>query len=134
MQALKVRRLIYEDYLKVWAQNVDLLLTPVTLSDAPLYSEFLKLDPRAQSAQQVSLIQQMLSVYSLQLNVFQDFCTQPANMAGVPALSLPIKLSGKGLPLSLQLMAPIYDDLTLFDAGQFIETAVKFPQLSVTIT
>jgi Asp-tRNA(Asn)/Glu-tRNA(Gln) amidotransferase A subunit family amidase len=71
VQALKVRRLINEDYLKVWAQNVDLLLTPVTLSDAPLYSEFLKLDPRAQSAQQVSSMICQLSlsiVYNLNIN------------------------------------------------------------------
>ena len=72
-QALRVRRLVQQDFLKVW-QEVDLLLTPVTLSPPPLYSEFSQSDNRAQTAT-------------------QDFCTQPANLAGVPALSLPVSLT-----------------------------------------
>jgi len=109
VQALKLRRLIYEDYAQVWRQGVDLLLTPVTLTDAPLHSEFKRHDSRAQSAQ-------------------QDFCTQPANMSGIPALSLPIQLSQRGLPLSLQLMAPFFDDNTLLDVALFVEKNVTFPQ------
>lgn len=54
VQALKLRRLIYQDYVKVWRDGIDLLLTPVTLSDAPLYSEYTRKDSRAQSAEQVS--------------------------------------------------------------------------------
>lgn len=49
-------------------------------------------------------------------------------MSGVPALSLPIQLSQKGLPLSLQLMAPFFDDNTLLDVALFIENKVGFPQ------
>jgi len=56
LQALKLRRLIYEDYIQVWKQGVDFLLTPVTLTDAPLFSEFKLLDSRTQSAQQVQHI------------------------------------------------------------------------------
>lgn len=106
---MKLRRLIYEDYVKIWNTGVDLLLTPVTLSDAPLFSDFTQKDSRAQSAE-------------------QDYCTQPANMAGIPGLSIPIKLSNKNLPLSLQLMAPHFDDETLLDVAEFIEKRVNFPQ------
>jgi len=109
VQGLKLRRLIYEDYVKVWQQGVDFLLTPVTLTDAPLFSEYKQHDSRTQSAQ-------------------QDFCTQPANMSGIPALSLPIQLSQRGLPLSLQLMAPFFDDYTLLDVALFIENRVGFPR------
>lgn len=108
VQALKLRRLIYEDYLKTWSSGVDLLLTPVTLSDAPLFSEYTQKDSRAQSAD-------------------QDYCTQPANMAGIPAISLPIQLSKKNLPLSLQLMAPHFDDETLLDVAHLIEQEFNFP-------
>lgn len=61
-QALKVRRLISNDFDKVW-EDVQLLLTPTTLSTAPLYSEFVARTNRDQCA-------------------LQDYCTQPANMAG----------------------------------------------------
>lgn len=62
MQALKVRRLISEDFDRVW-EDVQLLLTPTTLTTAPPYSEFVGKTNRDQCA-------------------LQDFCTQPANMAG----------------------------------------------------
>lgn len=109
VQALKLRRLIYEDYVKLWSTGVDLLLTPVTLSDAPLFSEFNQKDSRAQSAD-------------------QDYCTQPANMAGIPALSLPVRMSKRNLPLSIQLMAPHFDDETLLDVAELVEKELNFPQ------
>lgn len=67
-KALRVRRLISNDFDKVFngldaTERVDVILTPTTLSDAPLYSEFVQSTNRDQCA-------------------VQDFCTQPANMAG----------------------------------------------------
>lgn len=63
MKALKVRRLIKEDFDAVWDSNIDILLTPTTLTQAPKLSEFRKYDNQTQC-------------------VTQDYCTQPANMAG----------------------------------------------------
>lgn len=68
MKALKVRRMISDDFERVFRsknkkENVDIILTPTTLSDAPLYSEFVKNSNRDQCA-------------------VQDYCTQAANMAG----------------------------------------------------
>ncbi|EFX78989.1 hypothetical protein DAPPUDRAFT_188353 [Daphnia pulex] len=114
VQALKLRRLIYDDYVKMWSTGVDILLTPVTLSDAPLFSEFTEKDSRAQSAD-------------------QDYCTQPANMAGIPALSLPVRLSKRNLPLSLQLMAPHFDDETLLDVAHLLEKELNFPHPTVKV-
>lgn len=114
VQALKLRRLIYDDYVKMWSTGVDILLTPVTLSDAPLFSEFTKKDSRAQSAD-------------------QDYCTQPANMAGIPALSLPVRLSKRNLPLSLQLMAPHFDDETLLDVARLLEKELNFPHPTIKV-
>lgn len=108
MQALKVRRLILQDYEKVWKNGMDILLTPCTLSTAPKYADFLKWDNRKQSS-------------------VQDYCTQPGNMAGIPAISIPIKLSEDKLPLSLQLMGPRFSEKRLFEAGKFIENIVNFP-------
>ncbi|CAO1414932.1 unnamed protein product [Diamesa serratosioi] len=106
LKALKVRRLISEDFDKVFSK-VDILLTPTTLSDAPLLEDFVKNNNRDQCA-------------------IQDFCTQPANMAGIPAISIPIKLSNNQLPLSLQVMGPNLSEETLFKVAKWIENAVDF--------
>lgn len=110
LKALQVRRRIVEDFNAVWASGIDMLLTPVTLSDAPTSAEFMSRDARAQSAD-------------------QDFCTQPANMAGVPAVALPVRLSSRGLPLSLQLIAPPFHEEILLGAASFIEEFAEFHRL-----
>lgn len=106
LKALKVRRLISDDFVKAF-KSVDFLLTPTTLSDAPLLREFIRKNNRDQCA-------------------VEDFCTQPANMAGVPAISIPIKLSSNDLPLSLQLMGPNFSETNLFKVAKFIENEVNF--------
>ncbi|KAJ8954415.1 hypothetical protein NQ318_011089, partial [Aromia moschata] len=106
-KALKVRRLILNDFDNVW-NDVQVLLTPTTLSDAPLYSDFVKKTNRDQCA-------------------IQDYCTQPANMAGVPAVSIPITHSKKGLPLSLQLIGRNLSEPMLLALAKYIENIVQFP-------
>lgn len=113
--ALRVRRLIAEDFTRVFNgqstdDNVDILLTPTTLSDAPLYKDFVTQSNRDQCA-------------------VQDFCTQPANMAGIPAVSIPIRLSKAGLPLSLQLMSNSLNEQLLLTVARWIEAQVEFDPL-----
>ncbi|XP_068625645.1 glutamyl-tRNA(Gln) amidotransferase subunit A, mitochondrial [Battus philenor] len=112
LKALKLRRLIADDFKNVFHghDRVDLLLTPTTLSDAPLYGDFVSKHNRDQCA-------------------FQDYCTQPANMAGIPAVSIPIRLSESGLPLSLQLMGPNMSEELLLNVAKKIEDIVCFPPL-----
>ncbi|KOC69436.1 Glutamyl-tRNA(Gln) amidotransferase subunit A, mitochondrial [Habropoda laboriosa] len=112
VKAMKIRRLISDDFNAVWNNNIDLLLTPTTLTEAPIYSEFISMDNQAQCS-------------------IQDYCTQPANMAGIPAINVPIKLSKNGLPLSLQLMAPPYTEKRLLTVAKWIEQRVKFPKLKL---
>jgi aspartyl-tRNA(Asn)/glutamyl-tRNA(Gln) amidotransferase subunit A len=52
-----------------------------------------------------------------------DVFTVPANMAGLPGISVPAGLDARGLPLGLQLIGPAFDEETLFAAGQVIEDA-----------
>lgn len=108
-KALKVRRLIANDFVRVF-EKCDLLLTPTTLTTAPQFSSFNSMSNRDQSA-------------------IQDFFTQPANMAGVPAITVPVKLSKAGLPLSLQLMGPHSSEQRLFEVARWIEKAVQFKHL-----
>ncbi|RZF38219.1 hypothetical protein LSTR_LSTR005580 [Laodelphax striatellus] len=111
MKAMKVRRLIANDFKNVWSK-VDVLLTPVTLSEPPLLKEFIKLDNREQCST-------------------QDYCTQPANMSGCPAISIPVCLSASSLPISLQLMAPNFQEQSLLSASHWLENQLNFPKLEV---
>ncbi|XP_022668645.1 glutamyl-tRNA(Gln) amidotransferase subunit A, mitochondrial-like isoform X2 [Varroa jacobsoni] len=105
-QAMRLRRLIKDDFTRVFEQ-VDLLLAPVTLTEAVLYSEWVKKDNRTRT-------------------VLEDYCTQPANLAGLPALSLPCRLSRKGLPLGLQLIGPYLSELRLLSAAKRLEMEMDF--------
>nr|XP_018912250.1 PREDICTED: glutamyl-tRNA(Gln) amidotransferase subunit A, mitochondrial isoform X2 [Bemisia tabaci] len=103
-QALKVRRLIVEDFKNVWRSGVNILLTPTTLTTASLLDDFLSQD-----------------------NSLQDFCTQPSNMSGCPAISIPITLSKDSLPISMQLLAPNFSDEHLLRVSKWLESKVQFP-------
>ncbi|XP_076545253.1 glutamyl-tRNA(Gln) amidotransferase subunit A, mitochondrial [Osmia lignaria lignaria] len=115
MKAMKIRRLISEDFDAAWNSDIDFILTPTTLTEAPKYDEFVLLDNQTQC-------------------LIQDYCTQPANMAGIPAINIPIKLSKKGLPLSLQLMAPSFNEKGLLKLAKWIEQRVQFPMLELRDT
>ncbi|XP_077515635.1 glutamyl-tRNA(Gln) amidotransferase subunit A, mitochondrial [Amblyomma americanum] len=113
-KALQVRRLICDDFKKVFESGIQLLLTPVTLTEAPKYSDWVLKDNR----ERVSV---------------EDFCTQPVNMAGLPAVSLPCRLSSNGLPLSMQLIAPKFAEQNLLSVAKRLELELQFPRLDLQI-
>ncbi|PRI11941.1 Asp-tRNA(Asn)/Glu-tRNA(Gln) amidotransferase subunit GatA [Leucobacter massiliensis] len=54
-----------------------------------------------------------------------DATTIPANLAGIPGLSLPVGTASEdGLPVGLQLMAPAFEDARLYRAGAAIESLI----------
>ncbi|TKS86165.1 Glutamyl-tRNA(Gln) amidotransferase subunit A, mitochondrial [Collichthys lucidus] len=110
IKAQKVRRLIADDFKRVFNSGVDVLLTPTTLADAACYSEFTQEDNRTRSAQ-------------------EDVFTQPVNMAGLPAVSVPTALSRRGLPIGLQLIGPALHDKKLLSVAHWIEQRVGFPSI-----
>ena len=55
-----------------------------------------------------------------------DLCTIPANLVGMPAISIPTGLSSQGLPLSVQIMSPANTDNTLLDFSQTLQSLVSF--------
>jgi aspartyl-tRNA(Asn)/glutamyl-tRNA(Gln) amidotransferase subunit A len=55
-----------------------------------------------------------------------DIYTISVNLAGLPALSLPIMKNDNGMPVGLQLIAKAYDEQTLFDGSLSLEAAVAY--------
>ncbi len=104
LRAQKVRSLILQDFTEVFAQ-VDALLTPTT--------------PNAAFAQG----EKMDDPVAMYLN---DVFTVPADLAGVPAMSVPAGLDGQGLPLGLQVIGRPFDEETVFAVSQVIEDAAGF--------
>jgi aspartyl-tRNA(Asn)/glutamyl-tRNA(Gln) amidotransferase subunit A len=104
LRAQKVRALILKDFNDAFT-HVDALLTPTT--------------PTAAFAQG----EKMDDPIAMYLN---DIFTVPANMAGVPAMSVPAGLSAQGLPLGLQVIGRPYDEETVFAVSQIIEDAAAF--------
>ena len=107
LRAQKVRALILRDFTEVFA-NVDALITPTTPSAAFAQGE--KMDDPIQ----------------MYLN---DLFTVGANLAGVPAISVPAGLDSNGLPLGLQIMGKNFDEETVFAVSAEIERAAGFTAL-----
>nr|KAF6341921.1 glutaminyl-tRNA amidotransferase subunit QRSL1 [Myotis myotis] len=112
IKAQKVRRLIANDFVNVFNSGVDVLLTPTTLSEAVPYMEFIKEDNRTRSAQ-------------------GDIFTQAVNMAGLPAVSVPMALSNQGLPIGLQFIGRAFCDQQLLTVAKWFEKQVQFPVIQL---
>lgn len=108
LKAQQIRRLITEDFRRVFSSGVDVLLTPTTLSDAATYSDFIQEDNRTRSSQ-------------------DDVFTQPVNLAGLPAVSIPTSLSSRGLPIGLQLIGQHFQDSKLLAVANWMEQQLDFP-------
>jgi Asp-tRNA(Asn)/Glu-tRNA(Gln) amidotransferase A subunit family amidase len=73
------------------------------------------------------LVTPTLSIFPPPLDDGDDLlvsrCTLPVNLAGVPALSLPVPTGGP-LPASMQLIGPAQSEERLLAAGAFLEAAL----------
>ncbi|MEN9406224.1 MAG: glutamyl-tRNA(Gln) amidotransferase subunit [Bacillota bacterium] len=101
LQAQKARTVIREEFLTTFKQY-DLIVSPTTPTTAFKLGE----------------INDPLTMY------LNDICSIPANLAGLPALSLPCGLANK-LPVGLQLIGPAFGEQLLLRA------AYQFEQLFI---
>ncbi len=99
-RAQKVRTLIIEDFERAY-QNFDVLLTPT--SPCVAFPFDAKTDP--------------LTMY------LNDVCTIPSNLAGHPAMSVPFGTGADGLPVGVQVMAPMLGEEIMFRVGAVLEAA-----------
>src|ERR671916_788231 len=103
-QAQKVRTRIIEDFRAAFARY-DVLLSPTAPSVAFEIGEKVD-DP--------------LAMYA------SDICAVPANLAGIPAISVPGGLS-EGLPVGVQLMGDHFTEPMLLRAARVVEQVAAFP-------
>jgi aspartyl-tRNA(Asn)/glutamyl-tRNA(Gln) amidotransferase subunit A len=101
-RAQRVRRLIADDFRRAFESGIDVIFTPTTPTPAFRIGEKID-DP-----------------YSMYLS---DVFTVTANLAAVPALSLPIGAVA-GLPVGGQLIAPRWNEHTLIAAAVSLERAI----------
>ena len=107
--AQKVRTLVARDFAAAFEQ-VDVLVSPTTPTTAWRLGEKSD-DP--------------LAMY------LEDVATIPANLAGVPGLSLPVGLAADtGLPVGVQVLAPAQADDRLYTVGAALERLVDAPRLA----
>jgi aspartyl-tRNA(Asn)/glutamyl-tRNA(Gln) amidotransferase subunit A len=101
--AQKVRTLIQRDFAAAFEQ-ADVLVSPTAPTTAFKLGEKLD-DP--------------LAMY------LNDVATIPANLAGVPGMSLPNGLSDDGLPVGFQVLAPAKADDRLYRVGAALEALLE---------
>ena len=105
-RALKVRTLIRNDFEQVFnsqgEHRLDALLTPTTPTTAfsmgDIYGD--------------SVLMQ-----------YADQLTVPANLAGIPGISLPAGFAKDGLPIGVQLLGPDFSEARLLQIGRAFELA-----------
>jgi aspartyl-tRNA(Asn)/glutamyl-tRNA(Gln) amidotransferase subunit A len=102
-QAQKVRTKIIEDFWEAFARY-DVLISPTSPTVAFGIGEKID-DP--------------LAMY------YQDLCTIPVNLAGIPSISVPGGLS-EGLPVGVQLMSDHFTEPMLLRAARAVEAVSDF--------
>ena len=103
VKAQKTRHIIKDEYAKIF-KDADLILSPIAPGTAPKFGE----------------LDNPMDMY------LSDIYSISVNLAGLPALSLPISKSANGMPVGLQLIAASYDEQTLFDGSLSLEKQVNY--------
>lgn len=102
IKAQKVRHLIKDGFEEIF-KDADVILSPVAPTTAPKFGSF-----------------------STPLEMYlSDIYTISINLAGLPAISLPVGKDSDGMPIGLQFIAPAFDEQTLFDAAFSLEKLLK---------
>ena len=100
-KAQRVRRLIQNDFFEAF-RNVDCLLMPTTPTTA--FGSGEKIDDP-------------LAMY------LSDIYTVSANLAGIPAISVPCGADGQGLPIGVQVLGPQFGEPAILEVADYLEQA-----------
>lgn len=106
LKASKVRNLIRQDFLSVFdKEKVDVILGPTSPTAAFRIGE---------------RIENPLEMY------LYDVFTIPANLAGIPGVSIPCGFTGDNLPIGVQLMGKHFDETTLLKVARAFEKETDY--------
>jgi aspartyl-tRNA(Asn)/glutamyl-tRNA(Gln) amidotransferase subunit A len=111
-QAQKVRTLVRNEFSSAYEQ-VDALISPTTPTTA--------FDIGEKSADPIAMY-------------YSDLCTIPSNLAGDPAISVPIGLDGSGLPIGFQVMAPALGEEVMYRVAGEVERLAGFTERACLAT
>ncbi|MBN9412396.1 MAG: Asp-tRNA(Asn)/Glu-tRNA(Gln) amidotransferase subunit GatA [Candidatus Paracaedimonas acanthamoebae] len=111
LKAQKIRRLIHQDFEEAF-KKIDVILTPTTPTAAFAIGEEPK-DP--------------VTMY------MNDVLTVPANLAGIPGLSIPTSFTKEGLPLGLQILGPAFEEGRILNVGYALEQAAQFKEKALKL-
>jgi aspartyl-tRNA(Asn)/glutamyl-tRNA(Gln) amidotransferase subunit A len=103
-QAQRVRTLIIRDFAAAYEQ-CDVLVSPTSPTTA------------------FALGEKVADPIAMYLN---DVFTIPSNLAGAPAMSVPVGLDDAGLPVGLQIMAPALGEAVMFRVARAVEAETAF--------
>jgi aspartyl-tRNA(Asn)/glutamyl-tRNA(Gln) amidotransferase subunit A len=103
-QAQRVRAAIQEDFARAYDQ-VDVLVSPTSPTVA--------FEAGARTADPLAMY-------------LSDICNIPANLAGHPAISVPIGLDESGLPIGFQVMAPPLGEQVMYQVAAEVERQAGF--------
>jgi len=103
-QAQRVRAAIQEDFARAYRQ-VDVLVSPTSPTVA--------FEAGAKTADPLAMY-------------LSDICNIPANLAGHPAISVPIDLDDAGLPIGFQVMAPPLGEEVMYQVAAEVERQAAF--------
>lgn len=109
LKAQKVRRLIKNDFDEAF-KKCDVILTPTS-----------PIEPFAIGDKK--MLENPINMY------LNDVFTVSVNLAGLPAMSLPIGLSEKGLPFGMQLIGKAFDEGTIFKTAYQLERSANFVRM-----
>ena len=104
IKAQKIRSIIKNDFDSAF-KNVDAIFTPATPNTAfPINRD--EVDP----------VQ----------NYLNDIFTVPANLAGLPAISIPFGLDNSGLPIGMQLITNSFEEQMLLNIAKNLQDTLNF--------
>ena len=105
-KALQARKEMIDEFTKAF-NEVDYLISPTTPTQA------FKAGEKTSNP---------LEMY------MSDLCTIPANLAGLPAISIPTGVTADNLPLGVQIMSRALSDESLLNFSEIIEKEIQFNQ------